>query len=239
MEPVIFERLIEMCRHVDSFLAGGRIEHEQRFLRLDQVAQAHQFLHQRLVNLQPPGGIEDERVPVVGAGDVQRLAGNLQHVRLAFGREHRQIQLLAQGFELIHCRRAIHVGRYQQRGASLLMEQPPQLAARSRLTGAVEPHHQHAGGIAAQLQAGVLGAEQVHQLVVDDLDDLLARLNALDDLLAEGLGLDALNEVPRHLEIHVGFEQGQAHLPEGLAGIGFGDRAQAAQVPESVLELAA
>jgi hypothetical protein len=103
----------------------------------------------------------------------------------------------------------------------------------------VQADHQHATRIAAQLQASVGRPEQFYQFVVDDLDDLLPRLNAQDDLLAEGFDFDALDEIPRHLEIHVGLQQSQPHFPQGLAGIGLGDLAEAAQVPESVLKLAA
>ena len=41
-------------------------------------------------------------------------------------------------------------------------------------------------GLPLELQAGVGRAEQVHQFVVDDFDDLLAGLNALDDFLRRG-----------------------------------------------------
>ena len=44
---------------------------------------------------------------------------------------------------------------------------------------------------------------QVDQLVVDDLDHQLARLKALDDLLAEGFGDDVIGEVVDDFEIHI------------------------------------
>ena len=83
MEPVMLQRLVEMRGDVDGFLAGGGVEHEQNFLRLHQVAQADQFLHQRLVNLQPAGGVENQSVAVVGPGEIQRLAGDFQNIRFA------------------------------------------------------------------------------------------------------------------------------------------------------------
>ena len=39
------QRLIEMRRDVDRLLPRGSIEHKQRFLRLNQVAESHKFLH--------------------------------------------------------------------------------------------------------------------------------------------------------------------------------------------------
>jgi hypothetical protein len=74
---------------------------------------------------------------------------------------------------------------------------------------------------------------------MDDLNDLLAGLNALDDLLADGLGFDAVDEIASDLEIDIGFEQGEADVAEGIADIFFGDLAQTAQVAKSVLELGA
>ena len=52
-------------------------------------------------------------------------------------------------------------------------------------------------------------------------------------------GFDALDEIARDLEIHVGFEQRHAHFAEGVADVVFGNLAEAAQVAERVLELAA
>ena len=68
---------------------------------------------------------------------------------------------------------------------------------------------------------------------------LLARLDALDDFLPNGLGFDALDKIPGDLEIHIGFQKCQADFPEGIARICLGYFAQAAQVPKSVLELVA
>ena len=56
---------------------------------------------------------------------------------------------------------------------------------------------------------------------------------------AEGLGLDALNEIAGDLEIDIGLQQRHADLAEGIGDVGLGDFAEAAQVFEGVLELAA
>ena len=45
------QRGIKMRGDVDGFLAGGGVEHEQNFLWLHEVAQAHEFLHERFINL--------------------------------------------------------------------------------------------------------------------------------------------------------------------------------------------
>ena len=94
-------------------------------------------------------------------------------------------------------------------------------------------------GFASSLSAALVRAEQIHKFVVDDFDDLLARLDALDDFSADGLGLDALDEIAGDLEIHVGLQQRHADFAQGIADVRLGDFAEAAQVAEGVLELAA
>ena len=128
MEPVMLQRLVEMRGDVDRFLAGGGVEHEQNFLRLDEIAQADQFLHQRFVDLQTAGGVEDQRVAIVGLGEVQRLAGDLQNIRFALLHEDRNFDLFAERLQLVHGRRTINVRRDEQRRAALLEQQLGELA---------------------------------------------------------------------------------------------------------------
>ena len=80
---------------------------------------------------------------------------DFEHVGPALADIDGQPGLLAQLFQLVHGRRAIHVRGHQQRGAALLEEQPAQLAARGGLARAVQPHHQDATGIAAQFQTRI------------------------------------------------------------------------------------
>ena len=93
--------------------------------------------------------------------------------------------------------------------------------------------------IAVELQPRVGRAEQVHEFVVDDFDDLLAGLDAGDDLRAERFGFDALDEIAGDLEIHVGLQQRHADLAQGIGDVGLGNFAEAAQIAEGVLEFAA
>jgi hypothetical protein len=233
------QRGIEMRGDVDGFLAGGGVEHEQNFLRLHKIAQADEFLHERLINLQPPGGVEDEGVAIIGFREVEGFAGDLQNVRLAAFQEHGDLDLFAERFELVHGRRTINVRGDKQRQAALLEQQFGELAGRGGLARTVQADHQDTGRIAGKIQRGVGGAEQLGELVGDDFDDLLAGLDAGDDFRAERLGFDALDEIARDLEIHVGLQQCHPHFAQGVAGVALGNFAEAAQVAKGVLELAA
>ena len=122
--------------------------------------------------------------------------------------------------------------------AALFLEQPRELAAGGGFARAVQADHQHAGRVAGEIERRVRRAEQCDQFVVDDLDDLLTGLNALDDFDPDGLGLDALDEIASDLEIHVGIEQRQPDLAQGVADVGLGNLAQPAQIAKDLLELA-
>ena len=89
-----------------------------------------------------------------------------------------------------------------------LAEQSPQLAAGGRLAGALQAaEHQHRD-VAAEVERMVHRAHQVDQLLVDDVDELLGRVERLEHRLADGLLGHAGHEILDHREADVGLEQG-------------------------------
>lgn len=72
-----------MRGNVDGFLARGGVEHEENFLRLHKVAQANEFLHEHLVDLQAAGGVEENHVAAGELGELLGVAGDFEHVRFA------------------------------------------------------------------------------------------------------------------------------------------------------------
>ena len=75
---------------------------------------------------------------------------------------------------------------------------------------------------------------------MDDFDDLLAGLDALDDFLRRGtLALTRSMKSRATLKFTSASSKRQAHLAQGVADVGLGNLAEAAQVAEGVLELAA
>ena len=72
--------------------------------------------------------------------------------------------------------RAVHVGRDQKRRLLLQLEPPRQLARGRRLAGALETDQQDDGRRDRRIgERRLLLAQQRDQLVVDDLDELVAR----------------------------------------------------------------
>ena len=78
----------------------------------------------------------------------------------------------------------------------------------------------------------------VDELVVDDLHDLLAGRQALEDLRPDRLLADARDEVLDDLEVDVGLEQGQADLAHRGIDVGLADPAAAGQRAEGLAQAA-
>ena len=120
------KRLIEVRCHVDRFLPGGRIEHQQDFVRTHQVTEPNEFLHQRFVDLQAAGGVENQRVTGLSRREIARFPGDFEDVRFASLDEHRDPQLFAERGELIHGGGSIDVGGHQQGRPTLFLQQTSQ-----------------------------------------------------------------------------------------------------------------
>jgi len=96
--------------------------------------------------------------------------------------------------------------------------------------------HDHGGRSAGELQLALAAAEQLHQLVVDDLDHVLRRRKAFHDLLADSLLADARLDVLDHLEVDVRFQQSQAHFAQGGIDVRLGEFAFAPELTENAFQ---
>ena len=172
----------EAVRNVDGFLTGHRIEHEQHLVGRRSLPDGREFLHQVLVDLEPAGGVDDHDVGAVAPGLLECRLHEPRRLGLPVDVD-RHVDPLAERLELVDRRRALEVGRHEQRALPLALQVFGELGCGRRLAGALEPDHEdheRRGGRANE--RNLLGAEGDDQLLVDDLDDLLARGEALRDL---------------------------------------------------------
>ena len=92
------------------------------------------------------------------------------------------------------------------------------------------------GGCDAKLNPDIFAAQHFDQFVADDLDDLLARTQALQHFLADRLRPHRIGELLDDLEIHVGFEQRDADFLQGFVDVLLGEPAFAAKIFEDALQ---
>jgi hypothetical protein len=206
---------VELAGALDRVLPRHRIRDVEEIRRLDRGLDRLELVHQRIVDVQPAGCVDDHdiesAVPRLGQG----AARARDRIHLARGLVHPHARLLRHHGELLDGRRSPDVGGHQQRMTSLLDQIATELPRGRRLAGSLEPEQQNDArtGLHGR-EAALRVPEQRQHLVAHDSDDLLRGRQALQDFLIDGAIADAIDEGLHDLEVHVGFEQGETDLPE-------------------------
>jgi hypothetical protein len=87
-----------------------------------------------------------------------------------------------------------------------------------------------------ELQPALLAAEDLHELLVDDLHDLLGRVERLAHLIAERPLAHGRRELLDDLERDIRLEEGATDLANGAVNVGRAELALAAEVLEGIRE---
>src|SRR5436305_2856590 len=227
----------ELLGALDRVLAGHRVGHEEDLVRLDAVGQLLDLLHQGRVDVETAGGVHEHHVMAALAGDVEGAGAEVDYGLARLGLQHRHLDPLAHLLELLDGGGALQVARHQQRVLAALLEPLGELAGGGRLARALEAAEHDDRRPAVEAEVGPLLAQERGQLVADDLDHLLGRGEALQDLLAEGALAHPLDERLDHPEVDVGLEQRHADLAQRRVERLGGDLALALELAENVLEL--
>ena len=166
--------------------------------------------------------------------------GEPLHPLLVAVRQDRDVELLPQGLELVDRGRAVDVGGDEERAPVPLLERARELARRRRLPRSLEPgQDDHRRRLLRFRERRMRAAEELHQLVVDDLDHLLGGRDRRGDLLAARLLLDPRAEILRDLEVDVGLEQRAADLAHALGDHRLVEDPPAAKAREGAVQLGA
>ena len=223
--------LVEGLGHVDGFLAGHGIHHQQRLVYLDGFLDANQLVHQRIIDLQTAGGIQDDDVIAMVPGMSHRLLGDEFRFFGAHG-ENRYPGLFTDDLQLLDGRRTVDVTGHQQRPASLAAVILAQLGGMGGFTVALQAaHHQNRLALILDVQVlRLVAAHELGQFLVDDLDDLLGGGQAFHDLLPHGALGNLRAEILGDFVVDVGFQQCHADFPHGRLDIGLVQLAFAAEL---------
>ena len=102
-------------RHIDSFLTCHRIHDEQHFIRLGQLMNLLELIHQRLVNVQTTSRIDNHIIQSVVLGMLHALTSDLHWRSLISQREHRNTDAFAHHLKLLDRSGTVNVARDEQR----------------------------------------------------------------------------------------------------------------------------
>ncbi len=247
--------LVERLRRLHGILTDHRIDDEQDLIRLHRVADVAGLLHQLLVDAQTTGGIDDHRVVQLLLGELDGVTRHLHRIAagLAGGghglaavglhallrRVHRYAGAFADHLELRHRVRTLQIGRDEQRRVAGILQPISQLAGQGGLTGTLKTgEHDDRRRVLREVQRTVhTRAEHAGELLVDDLHDLLGRIQRLRHLGAERAFADAAGEGAHHVKSHIGIQQRTADLAYRAVDVGVGKLAFALQMLEGIREL--
>ena len=219
------QRFLERLRGVDRILALHRVDDEQRLDRLQRRMQVGDLFHQRFVDREAPGGVDEQHVEVVALRMVERGVGDRDRLIAGMGGEPLRAGLLCHRLQLLDRGGPVDVGRHRQHFLLALFDQVlGELRGRRRLAGALQAGHQdHRRRLRGEVDVGHARAHRRCQLAIDDAHQRLARRQRADHFGAERLIFDAGDEVAHDRQRDVGLEQRHAHLAQHVLHIAFGD----------------
>ena len=213
-DAVELRDLGELLGDVDGVLAGHGVDHEQDGVRAHALLDPRQLLHQRLVDVQAAGGVDDQHVLAVARGLIQSPARDVDRVAVGALLVDRRAGLGADLHELLDRRRPVDVARSDRhRRVVLLAQHLRELRGGGGLARALQAGHQHHGRRPGrERQPRRRAAHQLGELLVDDLDDLLAGVQLLGDVGSERPLLDRRRELLDDLEVDVRLQQREPDL---------------------------
>ncbi len=229
MMPVTPTPVVERLGDIDRVLAGQRVGHEQRFMRINQRLDGGDFGHQLLVDMLAAGGIQDHTVIAADACALaMRAFGDGQWILACNDGQGGDAGLLAQARATAPSRRGGWCPAKTIKHALLsrVCSKRPNLALVVVLPEPCRPTIRMGAGGEPMLSASFFLAQGLDQHVMDDLDDLLAGRDGADDVFANGAWAHrpAMKSVD-HRQRAIGFDQGGAHFPQGGIDIGLSSEA--------------
>ena len=219
-----------------GFLAGHGVDHEERLDRIDRGGDRGDLGHERRVDRQATGGVDDDDVTDLAAGGGDAALGDVDDARPVRRPEDRDVEALAQGLELVRGVGSVRVGGDEDRPTAELHDVPGELGRGRRLARALQAGDEDHGRVALQVEDPVAGRQERHELLVDDPHDLLAGRQAGQDVGPDGPLADARDEVLDDLEVDVGLEQAEPDLAHRDVHVGLADPAPAGQVAEGLAQ---
>lgn len=119
--PIELEGVVEGFGRVDRVLPGHGVADEQDLLRAQLKINLLDFAHQRFIDMQPAGRIEDDDVAIaqfLRRGDA--VLADFDGIRPGGLAVNRHTELFADDLELLDGGGALHVGRDQHRLPALV-----------------------------------------------------------------------------------------------------------------------
>ena len=212
---VNIQPLVEALGSVHRVLAGHGVHNQHDFVRLDGSLD----VHQRLVHMEPSGGVQKHHVMAVLPGVEDSFLRRLHRVLGALLKNGNS-QLFAADLQLLNGGGAVNIAGDQQRVLPLPLHKTRQLTAVGCLARALQAHqHDNRGAVGIDVDVLGIAAHELAQLFVDDLHDHLGRGEGFQNVGADTALGDGLCEILDHLVADIRLQKRHADLPHRLLHI--------------------
>ena len=232
------DALLEGFRGVHGILADHRVDDEQHLVRVHRLADVGGLLHELGVDAEAASGVDDDDVMLLTTRVLDAVSRHLHGVADAVARlggEDRGASLFGDDLQLVHGIRTLQVGGDEQRGVAVLLKLLGELSGERRLTRPLQAReHDHRRRRLGEFQTTLLAAEDADELLVDDLHDLLGRVQRLIDLIAERTLAHLRGECLDDIERDIGVEQRTPDLADGAVDVGGGELSLRAEGAEGL-----
>ena len=219
-DAVELGRLGELLGNVDRVLAGHRVNGKQHVVGLGRLLDPHELVHQRRVDMEAARGVDDQHVEALRLRLTEGPFGDVDRVALDALREDLDAGLLAELLQLVDGRRSLRVAGGDGDALLLALQVLGELRRGGRLARPLQARHQdHGRPLGGEDQVTAGAAHQLGQLLVNHLDDHLARFQALEHALPDRRLANAGDELLGDLEVDVRLEQGEADLAHRLVDV--------------------
>ena len=223
---------------MDDILAGHRVNGQQDLIAVHKFVDVGKFLHQFVIDMQAAGRIDKHGVIALFGRILHAQPDCFKGIGTGPLREDLHADLVPQGLELLYRCRTDDVRRDQHHlTVELLLADAGDLGHAGGFAGALQTdQHDGRNAFFLEVQAGLFGAEQFNDLVMNDLDEHLARFHAVEDVLAAGPLPDILQEFLDNLVVDIRLKQRNPHFLEHVLHILVGQPALAGYVTQCLAQ---
>ena len=177
------DTFVERLSSGHRVLTNHGVNDEKDFVRVHSCTNIGGLLHEYFVNTQTTSRVDDHHVIQLRLRNFHGVAGDLNRVTntvARFRRIHIRTRTRAHNLQLVHRVWALKVSRHQHGAVPVTLEPVSKLSSQRGLTGTLQTR-QHDDGrwLLRKLDPTGLTTQNLHQFVVNDLDDLLARVERL------------------------------------------------------------
>ena len=235
------QAFVKLFSRFHGILPSHSIGHEQDFHRVQTSLQFFQFHHQGIVDVEAAGSVHNDHVATGLYCFFTRAFSQFQRLHFAFRTlVNGNLYVFGDNPQLFPSGRTVNVDGDQKRGVLFFSQPFSQLAAGCSFARTLQPDdHDDRGRFVSKTEPRGVRAQNFDQFFVDNFDYLLAWGKRIKYFFTQSFFFNGFKQLFDDAEMHIGFQEGDADLPQRGFHILSRQFPFAAEVLENLLQLVA